>query len=565
MTLPNFKIFVFLLLFIAFASINGCEAPAKEEPNETNYYSNPILAGFYPDPSICYADNAYYLINSSFSYFPGIPIFRSTDLVNWEQIGHVMDRPEQLSLEGHGISRGLFAPAIEYNNGLFYVICTLVDAGGNFVVTAENPAGPWSNPIWLPEVSGIDPSLFFDNDGKSYIVYNSEPPNNESFYNGHRTIKMVEFDAEEKKVLSEPEIIVNGGTDISKKPIWIEGPHIYFENDFYYLMAAEGGTAEGHSEVIFRSKNVDGPFEPYEKNPILTQRHFGERSNPVTSTGHADLIQDPSGDWWTVFLGCRPYADNHYNIGRETFMLPVTWTEDQWPVILQANDTVKFSYTSPMNIAKSKEFFDYSRNANFKDEFDASELALHYVFLRSGKGSWLDLQDRPGSLALDVRPETCSEMGNPSFVAHRQHNHNFEVTTSLDFSPNKNEAAGLVLFQNESHYYFLNKTIVDGQPTVSLDKSEGDSLVNLTAKKIEASQLELKIVEENTVFHFYYRIKGNDGWQTLAENVDATYLSTKTAGGFVGTTIGMYATSNGQPSGNSAWFDYFSYKGLDEY
>lgn len=177
------------------------------------------MHGFYPDPSICKSEGTYYLVNSTFAYFPGIPIFKSRDLVNWEQIGNVLDRPERLNLDGLDVSRGVFAPTIRNNNGIYYVVCTIVWGNNNFVVTATNPAGPWSNPTWIPEVEGIDPSLFFDTDGKCYIIYNSEAPNKEPLNKGHGTIKMYEFDAEKGKVIGKPLILVNGGTDISKKPI----------------------------------------------------------------------------------------------------------------------------------------------------------------------------------------------------------------------------------------------------------------------------------------------------------------------------------------------------------
>jgi xylan 1,4-beta-xylosidase len=152
-------------------------------------FTNPILPGFYPDPSICRVGSDYYLVNSTFAYFPGIPIFHSKDLVSWELIGHVLDRPEQMDLYGFGGLRGIFAPAIRYKDGIFYVTCTLVDGGGNFIVTAKSPTGPWSMPTWIPEINGIDPSPFFDDNSKSYIIYNSIAPDNKLLYNGHRTIR----------------------------------------------------------------------------------------------------------------------------------------------------------------------------------------------------------------------------------------------------------------------------------------------------------------------------------------------------------------------------------------
>src|SRR5690606_8297838 len=196
-------------------------------------YTNPILAGFYPDPSIVRAGDDYYMTTSTFAYFPGLPIFHSRDLVNWQLVGHAMDRNEQLDLAKAGVSRGLFAPAIKYHKGVFYITCTLIDNGGNFIITATDPRGPWSNPVWLPKVSGIDPSLYFDEDGKMYIIYNSEPPGNKTLYDGHRTIRMWELDPASFQTVGEEILVINGGTDISKKPVWIEAPHIIKKDGWY--------------------------------------------------------------------------------------------------------------------------------------------------------------------------------------------------------------------------------------------------------------------------------------------------------------------------------------------
>jgi xylan 1,4-beta-xylosidase len=240
------------ILFVLLISTISCTLTAQERKE----FSNPILAGFYPDPSICRVGSDYYLVNSTFSFFPGIPVFHSRDLTSWELVGYVMDRIEQMNLDSLGVSRGIFAPAIRYNKGMFYVTCTLVDRGGNFIVTSKTPEGPWSNPVWLPEINEIDPSVFFDENGKAYIIYNSIPPDDKPLYDGHRTLRMYEFDIENLKVVGEERILINGGVDITKKPVWIEGPHIFQKDGYYYLIAAEGGTAEQHSEVVFRCKNV---------------------------------------------------------------------------------------------------------------------------------------------------------------------------------------------------------------------------------------------------------------------------------------------------------------------
>jgi xylan 1,4-beta-xylosidase len=441
-------------------------------------FTNPILAGFYPDPSICRAGDDYYIVNSSFSYYPGLPIFHSKDLLNWQQVGYAMNRPEQLNLDGAGVSRGLFAPAISYHNGVFYIVCTLIDKLGNFVITAKDPKGPWSNPVSLSQVNGIDPSLFFDDNGKSYIVFNSIPPNNVSMHNGHRTIRIFEFDAQNLKVTGEEKILINGGTDMAKKPVWIEGPHLIKKDDWYYLICAEGGTGYNHSEVVFRSKSMEEPFISYEKNPILTQRELDpKRKNPITTTGHADFVEGKDGKWWAVFLGCRPYEGDYYNTGRETFMAPVEWKEG-WPTVSLGSDEVKYSY--PINAVRDDKAEKFSGNYYFRDDFNDAILNTRYSFLRTRRDDWYNLANKQGTLSVKLRPQTCSGGENPSFVGFRQPHLKGYAATALNFNTTaENEKAGLLIFQNEFHYYYLCKSVKEGKPVVELYKGPGN--VNKTA------------------------------------------------------------------------------------
>lgn len=231
---------------------------------------------------------------------------------------------------------------------------------------------------------------------------------------------MVEFDRESMKVIGDNKIIVNGGTDLSKKPVWIEAPHIYQINDYYYLMCAEGGTGPQHSEVIFRSKDIWGPYEPWEKNPILTQRDLDPaRANHVTTAGHADMVQMDNGDWWAVFLAVRPYEGNYFNTGRETFLAPVTWTEDGWPVINPDFEEVQYSYPMPSGKAADASLPPFAGNFAFEDEFTAGKLDFRYMFLRTPQEQWYTLAD--GQLTLQLRPTTVNERSNPSYVGFRQH------------------------------------------------------------------------------------------------------------------------------------------------
>ena len=540
----------------------------QESFSQQQYYSNPILAGFYPDPSICRANDDYYIINSSFAYYPGLPIFHSKDLVNWKQVGHALNRPEQLNLDGAGVSRGLFAPAISYHKGVFYIVCTLIDKLGNFVITATDPRGPWSNPVALPRVNGIDPSLFFDDNDKAYILFNSIPPGNISLHDGHRTIRMFEFDWKNLEVTGTEKLLINGGTDMAKKPVWIEGPHIYTKDGWYYLICAEGGTGYNHSEVVFRSKSVEGPYISYEKNPILTQRHLDPaRKNPVTTTGHADFVETPDGKWYAVFLGCRPYEDNHYNTGRETFMAPVEW-KNGWPHILEGKEVVKMTYPVPIPSSTKKVVNPFGGNAFYEDDFNSSKLNDRFMFLRTVRKPWHSLTDKKGYLRLALRKETCSEKLNPSFIAFRQQNHRCEVTTSVQFTPAaENEKAGLTIFQSETNFYFLCKSLEDGQPVVQLYRSAKDSSMELvTSHRLAGKEKDLgmKIEARDDRYYFYYAGDDNKWISLSVHGLDAKFLSTKVAGGFVGAVFAFYATSSGKQSSNKSFFNLFKYKGKDD-
>ncbi|MGG9961439.1 glycoside hydrolase family 43 protein [Ferruginibacter sp. SUN106] len=532
-------------------------------------FTNPILSGFYPDPSICRVENDYYIVNSSFAYYPGLPIFHSTDLLNWQQIGYALNRPEQLNLDGAGISRGLFAPTIRYHDGLFYILCTLIDKGGNFIVTAKDPKGPWSNPTWLPEVKGIDPSIDFIGD-KAYIVYNSDPPENKSLYDGHRTIRMYAFDYKNLKVIGEEKLLINGGTDISKKPIWIEGPHLYKVGDYYYLMCAEGGTGYNHSEVIFRTKSLDEPFVSYQNNPILTQRNLDTaRKNPITTTGHADLVQATDGKWWAVFLGCRPYLGDFYNTGRETFMAPVEW-KDGWPIINPGFAEVKYAY--PIDAAVKRSAQKFSGNYFFKDDFNSSALNDRYSFLRTVRDKWYDVETRPGALLLTLQPQTCSGKENPSMVCFRQSHIKGYAATAIKFTAaNENEKAGLMVFQSENYFYFICQSVENGKPVVQLLKGNGKN-TSATKPEVIASallynkpgkEIYFKIEAKGDGYSFYYALKKND-WRLLKENEDGRFLSTKWAGGFVGSMYAMYATSNGAATTSKVSYNWFECRSEDD-
>lgn len=517
---------------------------AFEAPLPAGHFRNPILTGYYPDPSICRVGGDYYLINSSFAHFPGIPVFHSRDLVNWKQIGHVITRPDQLKYDNLGITRGIFAPAISHHNGTFYVICTMVDAGGNFIMTAKDPAGPWSDPIWL-DFDGIDPSIFFDDDGRAWIVNNGNPPDNKPLYQGHRAIWIQEFDPAANKMIGPRSIIVNGGADISTKPVWIEGPHLYKRNGWYYLCCAEGGTSVHHSQVILRSKAPTGPFSPWDKNPILTQRDLdGNAKHAVTCTGHADLEIGPDGNWWAVFLACRPYAPDRWATGRETFLLPVTWTDDGWPRILPPGERVPYIVPSPNGAAVvAHPAQPLSGNFTWTDDFDQPSLSPLWIMIRTPKENWWSLDG--GKLRLTPRAERLSGKGNPSYYGRRLQHSKFEASTKLAVPASRGTSAGLAISQDETHSYYFAVQHTEGGLSTFVEVQNGPKPQTLITGLLPAGakDIELRITGDETVLSFAYRLPGGD-WKDLLPKADSYPISVQAAGGglhFTGALVGLHA------------------------
>lgn len=525
-------------LFTQF-SYSGQDPRFEKAFNPQTQYVNPIIAGYYPDPAVTRKGDKFYLVNSTFAFFPGVPIFESEDLVNWRQIGHVLDRDSQLDLEGLGVSDGVFAPAISYNehNDTFYMINTNVGKKGNFYVKAKDPAGPWSDPIWLPAVDGIDPSFLFDTDGKAYIVHNA-PVMGEAEYEGERSIRLLYFDVENDRTVGEPIEILRRGTHVQEHPIWIEGPHLYHIGDYYYLMCAEGGTDQNHSEVILRAKRPEGPWEEFPGNPILTQRTLTDenRADKVTSTGHADMIQDNDGNWWAVFLGCRPYEDDFYNTGRETFLLPVTW-RDGWPVILEPGMPVPTVVAHP-NLKPQDNGVKLTGNFSDTDNFKGDKLDQRWITLRNAIPDFYQLTDK----GLLIRPavKSIAEREPLSALFRRQQHTNFTAETELDYTPSTtDDIAGMLLMQNERYNILFGKTLINGKPAVVVKRTEG-GVDNTVGKAMLNGNgpVRLKVVGKGRYYDFYYA-NSNGSWNMVAENVDATNLSTRKAGGFIGTVIGL--------------------------
>ena len=507
-------------------------------------YLNPILAGFYPDPSITRVGDDYYLVNSTFCYFPGIPVFHSRDLVHWTQIGNAIDRPTQLNFAGLGLSRGVFAPAISHHDGLFYILNTCVDCGGNFVITAKDPAGPWSDPVWLP-IDGIDTDLFFDDDGRTWVL-NNGPPEGTPQYEGHRAIWIQQFDPKALKPIGPRTVLVNGGVDFSKKPIWAEGPHIFRAQGRYYLITAEGGTGAGHSEVVYRSDKVLGPYVPWSGNPILTQRQLDpSRPHPVTSAGHAQFVQTPEGEWWSIFLATRPHAGDAYNTGRETFLLPVHW-QDGWPVILSGDETVPYVHHRPDLPPAPKPAIPTHGDFTVRDDFNGP-LKPDWLTIRNPLERWWRFES--GHLILVARPQPIGRLtSQPSFLGRRQQHGWATASTAMRYIPQRpGDKAGLLALQSDDYFYFLGVTLQDGKTVVRLerragpkDDPEGAVVASAPIDLKPGAPIYLRIQVRGGLYDFSYGL--HDGqWIPLKRDADGEILSTKVAGGFVGAVIGVYA------------------------
>lgn len=515
------------------------------KPGETEFL-NPVLSGFYPDPSNTRVGEDYYLVTSSFAYFPGLPVFHSRDLVNWRQIGHAIDRPDQVDFGSLGLSRGLFAPAIEHHDGRFYITNTCVDCGGNFVITAEDPAGPWSDPVWLPDLEGgIDPSLFFDEDGSAYIL-NNGAPDRPPEYDGHRAVWIQRFDPETLSTFGPRTVLIDGGVNFEEQPIWIEGPHIYKVDGRYFLTAAEGGTAENHSQVVLRGDSPTGPYTAYEGNPILTQRDLPrERPFPITAAGHADLVQTPSGAWWATFLAIRPYGSDFYNTGRETFLLPVSW-ETGWPVITDPGETIPYTLERPALEEARANTPPMTGPFTVHERFDGMTLPLHWMMWRNPQDTWYRIEN--GALVLDLREVQLGDNANPSFLGRRQQHQYAEASTMVRLEGRG--AAGIAAVQNDEFWYTLTvRADGDDARIVEVRRRDGpdsprsgDVLASLALDGAPDAATRLRITPRGAEIDFHAAPE-NEPWTAVLTGADARVLSTAVAGGFVGVTLGPYAYS----------------------
>lgn len=499
-------------------------------------FRNPVIPGMNPDPSICRAGDDYYLVTSTFEYFPGLPIYKSKDLVHWKLIGHALSRASSNPLMGcNSGTGGQYAPTIRYHDGTFYVIGTNYGGRGTqgvFYVTATDPAGRWSDPLWLGEWY-VDPSLLFA-DGSIYYL---SPDNKESFLLG--TINA------QKGLFVKPATRVAGGLGGSSP----EGPHLYMKDDFYYLMSAEGGTGYDHREVIQRSKSPWGSYEPSPTNPIVSHRE--DPNNPFQAIGHADLIETPDG-WWLVCLGFRPKGGNYHHLGRETFLAPVTWTTDGWPTVGE-NGIVEEEYPSP-NLPQHIWEKDPVR-----DDFENDTLRLSWNFIRNPHDDNWSLTDSPGALRLNGSKISFKEKDSPAFVCRRQTAFNVVASTTVSFVPTaSNEEAGLVIRGDDKNHYDLLITMRSGKRVILFRKCLLGEVDEVAIKEILPGDIILGVSASDLQYSFWTKQGGEVA--NLLGSARTKDLSTEVIGGFTGVFVGMYASGNGFENTNPADFDWFQYE-----
>ncbi|MBO0984567.1 glycoside hydrolase family 43 protein [Rathayibacter sp. SD072] len=518
-------------------------------------FTNPVLPGFHPDPSVCRVDDDYYLVVSSFAYLPGIPVFHSTDLVSWTPLGHVFDRPGVIDLDGLDVSDGLWAPTIRHHRGVFYVVTTIARERQGIVTllaTATDPAGPWSDPVTL-DAEGIDPSLFFDDDGRCWFTGCRDTLH--PAVGGPGELWMRELDLDTLSLTGPTHVLWHGAV----RGAWVEGPHIHRRGDEYFLVAAEGGTEGNHSVTVARAATVTGPYVGDPRNPLLTHRHHVPEE-PIQNVGHADLVDTVSGETWAVLLGTRP-TEGHHVLGREVFLVPVTWSS-AGPVFAPGSGRVRSLETRPRASAGN----------------GTVELRPQDQMRRSGFGQdasgvlppeWLSLRALPplcdnGVLVLPAGSATLADRGRPSFVGCRQTSMHFTARLVVDFAPlEAGEEAGLALHQGErGHVTATVRLGPEGRELVLSEFTDGVRSESAVSH-LPDGDVEILVNGTGLDYTFSFRPSG----QPVATRLgcaDGRLLSTQTAGGFVGVLLGPYATANGRPSTTLARFSDFGYSDVSE-
>lgn len=506
-------------------------------------FQNPVLRGMYPDPSMCAANGKYYMVCSTFSYFPGVPLFESDDLINWKQIGHCLTRKSQLLLENSSTTGGgIYAPTIRFNNGRFYMVVTNVSNIGNFYVWTDDIYGEWSDPIKV-EQDGIDPSLFFDDDGKVYFISNG----NDKTGRGYIQISQIDIETGKKLSENEPLWYGTGGR-------YIEAPHMYKFNGYYYLLNAEGGTEYGHMVNYARSKNLKGPFEPCPANPVLTNRNLG--GYQLQGAGHGDIVQATDGTWWFCHLAFRQidkYMPFHH-LGRETCMEPVIWKDDWFYIGTPCCDLFdKQGYGEAL----------LEVELPFEHEFKQQDFNYHKTFQNlTTKNDWNFLRNPHEEnyefgkdfLKIKATNKTTKNLeDSPSWVGIRQCAFEEEISCQVELSKSENvektkdsiAEAGLSLFMDENHHYdiFITKEENDFYVSSRLCIGQAESVKEKI--KLETNKASFKIFANAYCYQLFLQTEKD---LILLSQADTRYLSSEVAGGFTGVYLGFYAVDSDSSS-----------------
>lgn len=518
---------------------------------------NPILKGFNPDPSIIRVGDDYYIATSTFEWFPGVQIHHSRDLINWRLLTRPLTRVSQLDMRGVPNSGGIWAPCLTWHNDIFYLLYTnVLETNGvtrdtpNYMVTATDIMGPWSDPVYLNS-SGFDPSLFHDDDGKKWVTNMvwDHRPNKSHFYG----IALQEFSPEEQKLVGKSRIIFKG-TDLD----CTEAPHIYKRNGYYYLITAEGGTSWEHAVTIARSRHIGGPYEVHPMNPLLTA--WGDKTLPVLKTGHADIVETQHGDWYITYLCARPVPGRDRCImGRESAIQPLIWKDDDWPYLASGNNRPALHAPAPNlpEVIWEKE--------PTRDDFNDSALSIHFQTPRIPlTENDFSLTERPGFLRLKGA-ESIESRFHHVMVARRQQALRYTATTVMEFDPeNFQQMAGLTCFYNNRLYYYLcmshdervgNCLYIQTRDNGEVKYPLNNSVIPLNG----ATQVYMRADMNLDQLSFFYAIDG-ERWQRVFDPLDASILSDDyhDEWAFTGAFVGL-CCQDLSGARQYADFDFFEY------
>ena len=552
-----------LYCFLVISTIN----PSTSKP-ET--FTNPVLKGGYPDPSVTRVEDTYYMVNSSFEYFPGLPLHISKDLINWKPVGYALHRKSQVTGDVNLVDvqsdGGIHAPSIRYHDGLFYVITTNVYVAPaensevefvNFILTAKSIEGPWSDPVVVKGAPGIDPDIFFDDDGRVWYV-GTQAPENPNF-DGEGEIWIQQLDKSDWQLTGEKYLLWRGAC----RGLWAEGPHIYKRDGRYYLMVAEGGTSFNHAVTIAVSDDITGPYVSNDRNPILTSRHL-TYDNWVNSTGHADLVELHDGRWVAVMLGIRADNKRKTNMGRETHIAPVIWEREPfewkenrylWPVI--APNTGRVERENPVFFEGTKQ----QKRQHFRDEFENNKLGVSWNFRRVPLHGIYQLNpDNGGQLKLTVRPEVLKERGRAAWLGFRQTESSFTYTASMQMTTNTpGVEAGISLVQKDINYLNLLVKRTDDNYQLQLtiaQPGKAPTVKEAVELRDYKGQIQLRVISDNKQYRYEYSLDDGKEYKLLTTTSADLILSQK----YTGANLGLYATSNGQKVTESVTFDWVDYK-----